>query len=65
MVHMGGTDTIVQGPMMSPIHIPGQATNGRMHKWRHMGTRPPMGIGSSLESGTVQRGNIEEQCMLK
>ena len=61
---MGGTDTNVHEPIMSPIQKPGQVTKGMMHKCKHIGTRPPAGIGSSLDWGVVQRGNIEEQCIL-
>lgn len=61
---MGGTETIEQVPMISPIQNPGHMTKGTMHKCKHMGTRPPTGIGSSRDCGAVHRGNIEEQCML-
>ena len=42
------------------IQNPGHMTNGRMHKCRHIGTRPPINEGSSRACATEQRGNNEE-----
>ena len=63
-MHIGGTDTIVHDPMMSPIQNPGHITNGMMHRCKHNGTRPPAGMGSSRDCGAVHRGNIALQCIL-
>merc|ERR1719480_677485 len=48
-VHIGGNDTNEQLPSKSPIHNPGHITNGMMHMCKHIGTRPPVGIGSSRD----------------
>merc|ERR1712083_407312 len=63
-VHMGGTDTIVQVPMMSSTQKPGHMINGRTHRCKHMGTRP-MAAGSSYPCGAAHFGNNEEQCILR
>uniref|UniRef100_A0A6T1BVC4 Uncharacterized protein n=1 Tax=Alexandrium monilatum TaxID=311494 RepID=A0A6T1BVC4_9DINO len=63
-VHMGGMETIEHGPRMSFTQKPGHMTSGKMHKCKHMGTRPTNGCGSSRDCGSVQRGNTDEQCML-
>ena len=55
---MGGTETMVHVPMMSPTQKPGHVTSGIMHKCRQRGTRPPAGIGSSRDCGAVHLRNI-------
>lgn len=63
-VHIGGTDTIEQLPIKSSIQKPGHITSGKIHMCKHIGTRPPTGIGSSRLWGVVHRGNIDEHIML-
>ena len=61
---MGGTDTMVHVPMISPIQKPGHVTSGMMHKCKHSGTRPETGESSSCDCAAVHLGKIDEQCML-
>ena len=63
-MHMGGTDTMVHVPMISPIQKPGHVTSGMMHKCKHSGTRPETGESSSCDCAAVHLGKIDEQCML-
>ena len=55
---MGGTETMVHVPMMSPTQKPGHVTSGIMHKCKQRGTRPPAGMGSSRDCGAVHLRNI-------
>ena len=60
---MGGIPISEQGPKMSETQNPGHSTSVLTQRWKHMGTRPPNAMGSSLDCGTVHRGKIEEQCI--